>query len=329
MMTRKRSWLALGALLTTLVVGAVWASEQQKKSEKVAAPACCAEGTSCCTDKCSTAEKTKGCCADGKCCGCCEKGQKATVLPIPVPAGSSIQVTIEPAEANRAEWAAPGPMIQAAQVPQPPQSVPVGMPQFPPQYLSQPCALPCVAPAYPAYQTQAAPVPTGAVSCPLAGQCVSTPRYVETATMERSLPPIPVAPPAYPGLQPWRVHTVTDKEHTCLEIQLSEPEQTRLCCESTVVKFGKESLKFTIVDKQVHVCGLFFNGTADSVVRNSDKGSLTFEGHADIKYVRQGQKAQISAEHVVVGITDGSLEVKPVKQVQDLTVWFGCFDFTH
>jgi len=323
-MTQKRSWLALGALLTTLVVGGVWAAEQQKKSDKAPAPACYADGKGCCADKCCTTEKTKGCCGDGKCCGCCDKGKQNGVLPIPVPPGSSIQVTVEPAEANRAEWAVPAQMIPPAPVVQPTPPVPVGMPQFPPQYLSPPCAPPCVAPAYPASQTHAAPVPTGPVSCPLAGQCVSTPRYVETATMEQSLPPIPVAPSAaYPGLQPWRVRTVTEKEHTCLEMQMDYPEGARVCCENMVVKLGKDSLKLSVAAKQVHVCGSFFKGTADSVTRNATSNTLVFEGHVDLKYERQGQKAQVSAEHVVVGVADGRLEVKPVEKAQVFSFWSG------
>lgn len=131
-MTRIRSWLALGALVTALAGGALWAADQ-KKTSKAQAPACCAEELGCCVEKCATKDKAKSCCADGKCCGCCEKGQPATTLPLPIPAGSAVQLLIEPANAPdaayRAEWALPAPPMNP--VPPPPSCLPTPV-QFTP-----------------------------------------------------------------------------------------------------------------------------------------------------------------------------------------------------
>ena len=352
-MTQKRSWLALGAVMAALLGGVVWAAEQEKKCDKTAAPACCAEGKSCCTvgkdccaDTCSTTDKTKSCCADGKCCGCCEKGQKQTVLPIPVPAGSSIQVTVEPADAGyRNAWEGqapvmvpatfPQPVMPPATMPPPPPTMPVNLPQMPPcAYVSQPCTPPPQAPqptapqmACPAFAGNTFRPPTDTLQptppqmpCPAGGMCVSTPAWQEVAAQGMCPPP----PPPAPSWVPWRLHTVTDKDHTCLEMQMSGGgEDARACCDSMVLKVGKESLKLSVTDKQVHVCGSFFKGTCDNVVRNTADGSLVLEGHVDLKYDRQGQKAQVSAERVLVGIADGRLEVKPVEKPQVFTFWLG------
>src|SRR5262249_17434546 len=96
-------------------------------------------------------------------------------------------------------------------------------------------------------------------------------------------------------------------------------------CDDMVLKIGHESLQVTVADKQIHVNGSFVKGSADSVTRNTVDGSLLLEGHVKVKYEKNGQKADVSAERVVVGVADGRLEVKRVEPTQTFTFWLGEF----
>ena len=119
---------------------------------------------------------------------------------------------------------------------------------------------------------------------------------------------------------------VTEKDRSCLEMQMSGGgEETCACCDSMVLKIGNESLKVAVVEKQVQVNGSFFKGSADTVTRNSADGSILLEGHVKLKYEKAGQKAEVSAERVAVGVADGRLEVKPVEQTQVFSFWIGFF----
>src|SRR5262249_20496482 len=138
------------------------------------------------------------------------------------------------------------------------------------------------------------------------------------------VPPAPVqaACTAYSNATPWRLRTIVEKEKTCLEMQLSGAgEQASVCCDHMVLKIGGESLKVTVGDKQVQVVGSFIKGCADTVTRNTADGSLLLEGHVKVHYDKDGQKAAVSGERVVVGVADGRLEVKPVEKAQTFTFW--------
>jgi len=94
-------------------------------------------------------------------------------------------------------------------------------------------------------------------------------------------------------------------------------------CDNMVLKVGTESLKLSVADKQIRVCGSFVKGSADAIIRNTGDGSILLEGHVKLKYEKEGQKAEVSAERVVVGVADGRLEVKPVEQQAVNFIWFG------
>ena len=133
--------------------------------------------------------------------------------------------------------------------------------------------------------------------------------------------------PTAPTAAPWRPRTVCQKDHTCLEMQLSAGgEDACAYCDSMVLKIGNEKLKVSVVEKQIQVNGLFVEGIADSVTRNTADGSVLFEGHVKLTYEKAGQKAEVSAERVVVGVADGRLEVRPVEQPpqqQVFSFWTG------
>ncbi|HKI33183.1 MAG TPA: hypothetical protein VKA46_15130 [Gemmataceae bacterium] len=351
-MTHKRSWLALGALLAAIIGGTVWAAEQEKKPSDLsqgqapascpaavycddphpptpahmAQPCCpvtggcdgakcrtiiatsppadppltkektCCEGK-CCKEKCCAAEKVQGCCGEGKCCGCCEKAKEGTSLPIPP--GSSYQVLIAPPP----PCVAPSPADLTASYPvwNVPPAPP--MPLLPPQTVQMP-AYPGVAQYYPTSSPVGPPLPPVPQSA-----CVA----------------------ARPQSNPWQLRAVVEKDHPCLVMQVTAGgEDACAYCDNMVVKIGNESLKMAVADKQVQVSGSFLKGSADTITRNTADGSILLEGHVKVKYEKDGQKAEVSAEHVVVGVADGRLEVKPVEHSQVLSIWIGAgFGFFH
>jgi hypothetical protein len=298
-MTHARSWLAPVMLLAAISGGQLLAAEPEKKAEKQSAPACCTKEKACCEGKCCTSDKSccegkccaqtgKSCCADGKCCGCCTKGTQTATLPIAP--GSAIQVMIAP------PGAFDGPMAQDwACPPLPAQACPVqACPSTPPFALNPQCP----------YTPICAPAP-----------CVVPPP-----------PPVQGACNTRCAVSPWRLKAVVEKERTCLELQLSGAgEDACVCCEHMVLKIGGESLKVCVHDKQLQVSGSFVQGSADSVTRNTADGSILLEGHVKVRYDKDGQKASVSGERVVVGVADGRLEVKPVEKPQTFTFWLGSF----
>jgi hypothetical protein len=364
-MTRKRTWLALATLLTAIVGGTVWAAEQEKKTTDKAkvpdcceaeshctatghwvirekAPTCCEEKCSqektCCEGKCCTQEKAKSCCADGKCCGCCEKGKGPQAVTLPVPPGSVCEVMISPAGAlptppiSYADWACPPPAPIPPPVCQPAPSSPyVPVTQYVPAPPVDPASYPSTCPALGCggsvsgtYAVGPPPPPapsSGALGCSTTG--VRSPACDPMLVRPNPcLPPVP-APPV---VSPWRIRAVSDKDHTGLEMQFTAGgENACACCDGMTLKVGNESLKLCVADKQVQVSGSFIKGGADTITRNTADGSICLEGHVKLKYEKNGQKAEVSGERVVVGIADGRLEVKPVEQQQVFSFWIGSF----
>lgn len=284
-MTHTRSWLALGALLAALIGGTVWAAEQEKKAEKVQAPDC--RDVKC-------VAKDNACCED-KCCakekgkGCCD-GKCCGCCA-----------------------------VKNEQAPPPPPSIGV-VQAFPPGLFANP-TLPDGSPGVftiaPAPQYQPAPQPAPPMPYAPVTQYVPTPQYAPPAPQDRWATARPVS-------NPWRLRAAVEKGRTCLEMQLSAGgEDACAYCDGMALKIGNESLKVSVADKQIQVSGSFWKGSADAVTRNTADGSILLEGHVKLKYDKEGQKAEVSAERVVVGVADGRLEVKPVEQPQTFTFWIG------
>jgi hypothetical protein len=271
LMTRIRSWLALGALVTALAGGALWAADQ-KTTSKAQAPACCAEELGCCVEKCATQDKAKSCCADGKCCGCCEKGRQTTTLPLPIPAGSAVQLLIEPANTPdaacyRAEWALPAPPMN----PVPPMD----------------------------------PVRSGPVCQPAPVQFTPATPYAQAPCV---VPPPPVPAPWAGRPTPWRVCVVQEGGKSCLGMQVGVSKDTSAVCEGLTLKMGGD-LKLAVAGKQVQVSGKCVKATADSVCWSAENGDILLDGSVKLKYECGAHKAEITAAQVVVGVTDGRIEV--------------------
>jgi hypothetical protein len=332
-MTQTRSWLALGALLAAIVGGTVWA--QQKKAAPPAYPQgetffesdsvtakdkkCCDEKCetkeavkSCCEGKCCAAEKTKACCADGKCCGCCEKAKdKTQVMTVPVPPGAAVQVMVEPVGAGQAAYEmppVPAPPVPAPYVaappmpgcgsswcpaqtfpnPQPPQvATPMSCPALP-QGVAPPCDVP--PPPLP---------PQAAQYRPVSG--VST----VTGTACTILAPLPPQ-----SVSPWLLRVVELNHHSRLMMQFDGDKDTpRVSCEEMVLHVGPEPLTVSVEGKQVHLSGNFIKGSADTIGRNAANGNLVMEGHVKLNYGKEGKKVEVTADQVVVNITEGRVEV--------------------
>jgi hypothetical protein len=293
-MTQTRSWLALGALLVAIVGGTVWAQHEKPSlpadlEQSPTWPAtdkkCCDEkcGTkeeakSCCEAKCCTAatEKAKGCCADGKCCGCCEKAKESRTVSVPVPAGAAVQVTVEPAGVGGA----------------------YDMPFAPPP-------VPCVSAPCPAYNSS-----TWGATVPQAVQPTPPLQYTPVAqSLGTPCAPPPPPMPARSVLSPWRMQVVVQNNQPRLMMQWYGDQDTRVSCEELVLHVGGESLKLAASDKQVVVSGKFVKGRADAISRNPD-GSLLLEGHVKMHYGKEAKKVEVTAEDVVVGLTDGRVVVR-------------------
>jgi hypothetical protein len=154
-------------------------------------------------------------------------------------------------------------------------------------------------------------MPAQAYSCP-----VSAPSVCVAATAV-----------SRPETGAWHIRVVNEEGAARLAIQPTHGgEDNYATCEHIVLKADGTRLKIAVSGKQVAVCGPFGKATADSLTRNEGDGSFVLEGSVRLSYHKDGLKAEVSAEHVVVGVADGHLEVKPgPKRAQDFEFWTGFF----
>jgi len=73
---------------------------------------------------------------------------------------------------------------------------------------------------------------------------------------------------------------------------------------------GNTRVKFATAEKHVNVTGPNLHAVADAVA-SGPAGCLVFEGHVRLQYERQGQSATVTAEHVMVNMADGRVEIDP------------------
>jgi lipopolysaccharide export system protein LptA len=94
-----------------------------------------------------------------------------------------------------------------------------------------------------------------------------------------------------------------------------------------VLKVGGETLKLEITGKQIQVSGSFLKATGDRLTHNRADGSLLLEGKVKLSYSKNGQKAEITAQRIAVGVGDGSLVVPPTEDLgqQLFSFWTGLF----
>jgi hypothetical protein len=123
------------------------------------------------------------------------------------------------------------------------------------------------------------------------------------------------------------MHVTEEDGRACLTVHISHGgEETCASCAGMVLKVGGDALKVNVVGKQIEVCGSFGRAVADSLTRGDSDGALVLEGHVRMKYNKDGQKAEIAADHVAVNVADGHLEVKPSEKHQQVfEFWTGFF----
>jgi hypothetical protein len=95
----------------------------------------------------------------------------------------------------------------------------------------------------------------------------------------------------------------------CLEIVNAD---SCMCCDSLSLDInGCCPVQCSAGDHQIEVSGPCFHATAQRLVRAGQDDRITLHGDVHLSYHKDGQKARISAEHVTVGLSDGSVQIHP------------------
>jgi hypothetical protein len=301
-MTLKRSWTALGVLLV-LTAGACRAEEPQKEKADCCKAACCKEGkacdekSACCCCTCGAKDKKAACTDKGSCpCAAAKK------VKVSIPARVTVVMPPPPLPAPPIF---PGPVFIEAVPPPPP------VPSLPPTPL----------------MSRAQAVPPAVAECPytMTAPQLTCPVVASHPACPASAPQA-VAYPAPPRADGWRVRVSEADGKSRLEVQAGHGDETVATCEGLVLKVGGDSVKVAVAGKQVRVCGSHVKATADSVIRGPE-GRLILQGSVKVSYSKDGHKAEVSAEHVTVGVTDGYLNVTPAApQQQVIQFWMGFFE---
>jgi hypothetical protein len=124
-------------------------------------------------------------------------------------------------------------------------------------------------------------------------------------------------PPAPQADNSWKVQVVEEEGQGQLELQIChDGENTSAFCGNMVLKIGGEALKLAVSGKQIQLSGSFMKATANRLTRFGPEGCIVLEGGVKLKYDKSGQKAEIAAEKVMIGVTDGHLSMAPVEETQ-------------
>jgi len=163
------------------------------------------------------------------------------------------------------------------------------------------------------------------VPVPLAPPCMPQPAVLPEVCAAEPLPmPRPVAPPIVRcvateparGCTTWQIRPLFEDGQDRLEIQCGDG--TRATCESLVLCAAGQkgnsttSCKLAVVDKHVTIEAPGLEAQADSVTRLPED-HLLLQGHVNLRYCRDGQGTRVKeADRVVIGLADGSVEVRPM-----------------
>lgn len=128
-------------------------------------------------------------------------------------------------------------------------------------------------------------------------------------------PPLPIPPAVALESNRTTAHgckmrVVTEDGKEKLEIQ---SDSGALICESLEMKAPNccGRLRLSAVSKQVQITDPTLTATADSVAGVGKPGYLLLVGHVQLKYHKSGQRAEVTAEHILIGLADGYLEIAP------------------
>jgi hypothetical protein len=94
-----------------------------------------------------------------------------------------------------------------------------------------------------------------------------------------------------------------------LEMHAGDGCQTT--CRKMVVKMGDHSLAFRCEDGKVCVRSPELKATA-KCVRTNGKDHLVLEGDAVLRYHKDGQRANVSAQHIDVNLLTGSVTIESI-----------------
>jgi hypothetical protein len=117
-----------------------------------------------------------------------------------------------------------------------------------------------------------------------------------------------VALPAPPPVRTWALKAVKEDGSSVLEVL--NGGDARVTCENLVITKEGNSFRVTAHGEQVAITGPFLEARADRLIRVEHNGRVVLEGHVKLNYKKDGQSANVEAERVVVGLGDGSLEIK-------------------
>jgi hypothetical protein len=159
----------------------------------------------------------------------------------------------------------------------------------------------------------AVPQPTPAAqpcqSCPLA--CIPTCAYVPMSSVAAPMPCLTSLMPCQPQnqLQPTCQVGAVAEDRKALEIKIS----------------GSDPLKLTAVGSQIQATNSCLQARADAISRSGPAGCFVFEGHVQIRYTKEDQRVEMTAERVLVNVADGHMEIEaaPSPQFQPFSFWGG------
>jgi hypothetical protein len=192
-----------------------------------------------------------------------------------------------------------------------------------------PAAFPLPAYPQPSVREFANPICPACPACPAAAEMTGVPCPEPLA-----LPPVPASfgvtqavatAPAKSMSSSWHVRAVSGHKDK-LEIDVgSGMHMTCTSLELTVP--GSGCVKFTAHGKQVCVSGPSVEATAQAVSSSGSTGCIALDGHVWLQYQKGSERAEVTAERVVLGLADGKLEVQPLPPVKPpehaLSFWFG------
>jgi hypothetical protein len=307
-------------------------------------PSCCQKNKTAKTA--NKTQKTDDCCCDGNCQNCirCPLASIFSAFgPCPLPTllvaretldlqgqidelrdalremQQNMDETAPMVGARRFIWSMPSPGLQYFEYPNPtpflrsPVGNPTGMDRMAANVFVGPGPCPC-----PMESSLGLPPisASGNVTCGSEGKCCSN------GASAAGMPPAPMMQAAFaimngqsPGLAQamggapcCTMQAVEESGH--YRIGISCCGENWATCDHLVLNCcGNEHIKVTAGEKQVALSGPCMHATADRVIRMTRDNCIMLDGHVRCVYHKEGERAEISADHVTVGLADGRLEV--------------------
>lgn len=111
------------------------------------------------------------------------------------------------------------------------------------------------------------------------------------------------------------------------KLEIRTCDGTRLTCENLDLSLpGAAGCKVAAGHKQVMISGPFLKAVADTVRRaGGPQDHIILEGHVQLHYQKDGQRAEVTGDQVQIGLAKGSLEIgtKPAKTPDVFTLFTG------